>query len=184
MIIRIDVSSILRRRVSELYSNLVTRPTGVAVRSEIESEVERASSNVTILDFSHVGLLDFSCADEIVAKLIMRYLADDGSRGDRYLIFYGVSETHLDAIEAVLERHQLALITQLADGVVRLVGEIEPDERRAWEAVHRVGYADGNGVALAVGISPADAERLLETLFRRRLLMRRGEGYAPVRLSS
>ncbi|MEA2706788.1 MAG: hypothetical protein QOH22_1576, partial [Gemmatimonadaceae bacterium] len=35
MINHIDVSSMLRKSVCELYSNLVTRPTGAAVRCEI-----------------------------------------------------------------------------------------------------------------------------------------------------
>ena len=37
MINHIDVSSVLRRTVCDLYSNLVTRPTGAAVRTEIEN---------------------------------------------------------------------------------------------------------------------------------------------------
>ena len=66
----IDVGSLLRRTVCDLYSNLVTRPTGAAVRKEIEvvlSGLEEPS--LTVIDFSQVGLLDFSCAEEIVAKL-------------------------------------------------------------------------------------------------------------------
>ena len=36
MIRHIDLSSVLRYTVCDLYSNLVTRPTGAAVRTEIE----------------------------------------------------------------------------------------------------------------------------------------------------
>ena len=36
MINHIDVSVVLRGTVCDLYSNLVTRPTGAAVRAEIE----------------------------------------------------------------------------------------------------------------------------------------------------
>ena len=67
----IDVSDVLRQAVSESYSNLVTRPTGVAVRSYIEAQLQRSESDdgiVTVIDFSRVGMMDFSCADEIVAK--------------------------------------------------------------------------------------------------------------------
>ena len=35
----IDVSSVLRGTVCDLYSNLVTRPTGAAVRTAIERQV-------------------------------------------------------------------------------------------------------------------------------------------------
>ena len=124
MISHIDVSSVLRRSVCDLYSNLVTRPTGAAVRIGIEHHLDEIGDKaLAVLDFSHVGLLDFSCADEIVAKLLMQYVSVDIPRREVYFVFYGMSESHLDAIEAVLERHGLALVTQLADGAPALIGE-------------------------------------------------------------
>ena len=66
----IDVSDVLRQAVSESYSHLVTRPTGVAVRSYIEARLRSTEDGVvTVIDFSRVGMMDFSCADEIVDKL-------------------------------------------------------------------------------------------------------------------
>ena len=101
MINHIDVSSMLRKSVCELYSNLVTRPTGAAVRSEIEQELDRIGDRaLTVIDFSHVGLLDFSCADEIVAKLLLQYIATDAPRREVYFVFRGISEAHMEAIEA------------------------------------------------------------------------------------
>ena len=42
MMMHIDLSSVLRQTVScELYSNLVTRPTGAAVRTQIEALLRR-----------------------------------------------------------------------------------------------------------------------------------------------
>ena len=74
MINHIDLSTVLRRTVCDLYSDLVTRPTGAAVRSGIEQLLsEMRDPTLTVIDFTHVGLLDFSCADEIVAKLLLRY---------------------------------------------------------------------------------------------------------------
>ena len=74
MINHIDVSSVLRRTVCDLYSNLVTRPTGAAVRTEIENLLAAwRGPSLTVIDFSHVNLLDFSCADEVVAKLLLRF---------------------------------------------------------------------------------------------------------------
>ena len=96
----IDVSSVLRERVSQSYSNLVTRPTGVAVRMYIEERILGVDGcAMAVIDFSHVGMMDFSCADEIVAKLV----------------FAGLSESHLEAIDAVLERHGMALVSHEAD---------------------------------------------------------------------
>ena len=139
----IDLGTVLRGTVCALYSNLVTRPTGAAVRSEIERSIaDAAGPTVTVIDFSQVTLLDFSCADEIVAKLMLRYVrpaslvADAGAAavtaGDGYFVFRGIGDHHLDAVEAVLERHGLAIVA-VVDGELRLVGELGEAERRAWE---------------------------------------------------
>ncbi len=112
MINHIDVSSVLRRTVCDLYSNLVTRPTGAAVRTEIENLLAAwRGPSLTVIDFSHVNLLDFSCADEVVAKLLLRFEGGAPPQ-DAYFLLRGVREDHLDAIEAALERYQLALVMQ------------------------------------------------------------------------
>ena len=181
MINHIDVSSMLRKSVCELYSNLVTRPTGAAVRCEIEQELDRIGDRaLTVIDFSHVGLLDFSCADEIVAKLLLQYVSLDVPRREVYFVFRGISESHMDAIEAVLERHKLALVTQHADGESRLVGIVDVDERRAWEIISKLGGAASKEVAEAIGLSAAHVEQMLDTLWRRRLVIRHDHGYVAV----
>ncbi|MEO8577709.1 MAG: hypothetical protein ABI556_13450 [Gemmatimonadales bacterium] len=182
MISHIDVSSVLRRSVCDLYSNLVTRPTGAAVRIGIEHHLDEIGDKaLAVLDFSHVGLLDFSCADEIVAKLLMQYVSVDIPRREVYFVFYGMNESHLEAIEAVLERHDLALVTQLADGASALMGTVDREQRTAWEKVCELGSVRAKELADATGV-PADiAERMLETLWRRRLVIRQESGYFPVR---
>jgi len=189
MINHIDVSVVLRGTVCDLYSNLVTRPTGAAVRAEIEQQLaELGGRTLTIIDFTHVGLLDFSCADEIVAKLLLKYCdrADgararvDDARAEGYFVFRGINDSHLDAIEAVLEHHGLALVAERGDDGAQLVGTVGDAERRAWETVHQLGAADPEELADAAGMSPEDAMRLLETLCRRRLLMRLDDTYVPV----
>ena len=181
MINHIDVSSMLRKSVCELYSNLVTRPTGAAVRSEIEHELDRIGERaLTVIDFSHVGLLDFSCADEIVAKLLLQYISTDAPRREVYFLFRGISEAHVEAIEAVLERHKLALVTQHADGETRLLGILGLEERRAWEIISELGAGAVADVAERTGLSRDATERTLDTLWRRRLLIRADDGYVAV----
>jgi hypothetical protein len=180
VITHIDVSLVLRRQVSGVFSNLVTRSTGAAVRNQIEREVESSENDLTVLDFSHVNLLDFSCADEVVAKLLLRYTGEASQR-NLYFMLRGVNDSHLDAIEAVLERHRLALMTEVPSGDVRLIGDLEPNERRVWEAVNRAGFVRSDVVAAQVGLSLAAAEEMLDSLCRRRLIMRREAGYAAVR---
>ena len=182
MISHIDVSTVLKRSVCDLYSNLVTRPTGAAVRIGIEHHLDEiGDKSLAVLDFSHVGLLDFSCADEIVAKLLMQYVSVDIPRREVYFVFYGMSESHLDAIEAVLERHDLALVTQLAGGAAKLMGHVGGEERTAWDKVCELGHAQPSDLATATGMAPDLAAKTLETLWRRRLVIRQEGGYFPVR---
>ena len=181
MINHIDVSSVLRTTVSSLYSNLVTRPTGAAVRLGIEHQLDEIGDRaLAILDFSHVRLLDFSCADEIVAKLLLQYVSLDIPRREVYFLFYGMSESHMDAIETVLQRHGLALVTQLTDGNPCLMGVVDEDQRRIWDTMRQLGAAEPSEVASSAGISACDAERALNDLWRRRLVIREDKGYVSL----
>lgn len=177
----IDLSSVLRQTLScELYSNLVTRPTGAAVRTQIEALLaDSRERSLTVIDFSHVGMIDFSCADEVVAKLLLRYVAAERTDGEAYFLFRGVTDDHWDAIETVLERRGLALVLETADGA-RIVGMVNDGERVAWEKVYELGRAGAADLASALGSLPDDAARMLDALHRRRLLMRLDDGYIAV----
>ncbi len=188
MINHIDLSSVLRRTVCDLYSDLVTRPTGAAVRLGIEQQLAAlAEPTLTVIDFSHVGLLDFSCADEIVAKLLLRYTAQSvggneamAAPRDAYFVFRGLHESHLDAIECVLDRHGLAIVAQSADGGVTLVGSIGDEERRAWEALCRIGRCAAAELSRVAGFAPQRSEAVLGALARRKLVMMFDERYVAV----
>jgi hypothetical protein len=89
--------------------NLVTRETGKRMREALEERLQTESSGeVIILDFKAVGILDYSCADEIVAKLISRLNA--GEYGERYLLLRGLNPTQKENIEVALERKHLAAL--------------------------------------------------------------------------
>jgi len=169
----IDLSSVLRQTLScELYSNLVTRPTGAAVRTQIEALLATARER-------SLTVIDFSCADEVVAKLLLRYAAAEREDHEAYFLFRGVTDDHWDAIETVLERHGLALVLETHDGA-RIVGMVDDGERAVWEKVYELGRAGAVDLAIALGSLPAEAERMLIALHRRRLLMRLDDGYIAV----
>jgi hypothetical protein len=175
----IDLGMVLRGAVCDLYSNLVTRPTGAAVRTEIERALAETDGRLlTVIDFSQVTLLDFSCADEIVAKLMLRYCGETPP-DDGFFVFRGLGDHHLDAIEAVLERHGLAIVALFHDEPT-LVGAVEPAERDAWELARLHGPAETAVLAAAAGESEADVGDLLQRLARRRLVMRLPAGWAAV----
>jgi hypothetical protein len=176
----IDLGSVLRQTVSaNLYSNLVTRPTGRAVRTQIESLLRDARSTgraLTVIDFTHVSMIDFSCADEIIAKLLLAYIHPTL---ESYFVFRGMNDGHWDAIETVLERHGLALVVERGDGV-ELVGVLADGERRAWDCVKRRGRAVPADLAGDLGEPESDMGAALDGLWRRRLIMRHGDAYMPV----
>lgn len=180
MMTHIDVSSVLRQTLAcDLYSNLLTRPTGAAVRSQIEQMLCAADERgLTVIDFSRVSIIDFSCADEVVAKLLIHYTTDDAPT-DAYFLFRGVSEDHRYAIETVLERHGLALVLQLGDRV-EVMGVLSDAERRAWDASYRLGAACAADVATELDADPDDAQQALDALCRRRLVMRVDDQYVPL----
>jgi hypothetical protein len=133
--LRIDVAGLARGSVASLYSHLVTRPTGRAVRLAIESQLREAGEpSISVVDFSQVTILDFSCADEVVARLLRRYMPEDRPR-DAFFVFRGVQEWHEEPIQVVLERQSLAAVAQVAGGGLRLLGTVDPDEDRVWRQV-------------------------------------------------
>ena len=68
-----DLHRLIKEELKNGSSDLVTRPSGQVVRNRIESDIAKAEDGAIIaLDFSKIGIIDYSCADEIVAKLISR----------------------------------------------------------------------------------------------------------------
>ena len=172
--VAIDVGRIVQRSVASLYSHLVTRPTGRAVRLAIESQLGEEDarrgegrSALSLIDLSEVTVLDFSCADEVVAKLILRYLEEDRPR-DAFFVFRGVRELHRDPIEAVLERQELAAVAETAGDTFELLGTRTETEVRVWERLEARGTVRAEDVA---DVLPAEEERVvLDHLVRRRVV--------------
>jgi hypothetical protein len=167
-----DLSSLVRRSVASLYSHLVTRPTGRAIRLGIEAQLgELGASCLSVLDFTQVVVLDYSCADEAVAKLIQRYL-DADRPADVYFVARGLGEQHREPIDAVLVRQHLALVAELeGDGFV-LLGEASALEREAWTALQTARAASVADLARSLDVAEDAVAIALDALARRRVLLR------------
>jgi len=169
-----------RRSVTSLFSNLVTRPTGRAIRSGVESQIAEmegpaATPCLSILDFSQVRVLDYSCADEIVARLLLRFVGDDRP-SDAFFVLVGMQEQHEDAIEAVLERHSLLLVARDEEGTVKLMGTANPLHRAAWDALVRRGRAGADEVAEALGMPRDVVDSVMAELVGQRVVTPHGDG--------
>ena len=147
--ISIDVGYVLRRSVESLYSHLVTRPTGRAVRLAIEEQVADSSPTaLSLIDLSDVTVMDFSCADEVVAKLLMRFLEEDRPV-DALFVFRGVCQNLHEPIQTVLERRELLAVTQCSDGCCELMGTRTEEEEYVWTVLEgrgRITAAEVSGV--------------------------------------
>ena len=165
-----------------LVGVLVTRQTGRDVRVDIEEELAGCRGPVvTILDFGGVSIIDFSCADEVVAKLASSALAPANGVGDRFFLCTGLEEHHLDPVESALRRRELALAAERRDGSSCVLGLLEEEAQRAWRRVCRRGGSRPEPLARELEVAPSVARELLELLHRRRLLLRLGAEYVSLR---
>ena len=176
--LRIDLKDMLQRTVSALYGDLVTRPTGRAVRSGIERALAgETTGDVAVIEFGTVGCLDFSCADEIVGRLLL----DHG--GARYFLLHGVSADQREAIEPVLERHGLIVVAQDRSGRVELLGPAPEATRRAFSVVTEIGTAVADDVAARLSLPTDLARAALDELLARRVVLSSGGAYLALTLA-
>jgi len=137
--IRVDVAPLVRESVASAYSHLVTRPTGRAVRLAIEAMLAEAGEpTITLVDLTEITILDYSCADEVVARLLHRYTEPDRPR-EAFFVFRGVQARHREPIEAVLERQELAAVSQRDDGSAELLGTLDEEETAVWGLIESEG---------------------------------------------
>jgi hypothetical protein len=130
----IALDAVLREATAASYRDLVTRPTGAAVRGRLVDALRTTPRTEALLDFSRIGLVDYSCADEVVAKLIVAMRELPVWR----IVLHGIRSDQADAIEHALLRHGLAVLA-LEQGSRRpmLLGNV-PDDARGVFAVLEV----------------------------------------------
>ena len=154
--------------IATLHSNLVTRPTGRAVRLAIERQIQRTTGPcVSILDFSDVRIIDYSCADEVVAKLLINYMTPTRPC-EAYFMARGITDEQREPIEAVLEHHRLLLVA-FGTGTPQLWGPAPDRLRRAWLVLQELGRAGPEEYAKHRGLEPRTAASWLRRLAALRL---------------
>ncbi|HEY7612463.1 MAG TPA: hypothetical protein VH764_05685 [Gemmatimonadales bacterium] len=176
MIETIRIGHLLRETATSPYRHLVTRPTGAAVRNRIEAALSRSDCLTALLDFSDIELLDFSCAEEIVAKLLLAQAAPR----PRFVVLRGLRDDQHDAIEQVLTHHRLAVAALVSDGEPVLLGLVSSDARAAFACVCRLGRACADDLARALDWPAARATDALESLTHHRLVRPEGDLRYPL----
>lgn len=169
-----DLRDLMDEHLTGGAKNLVTRETGRVIREAIEARLEREpEGTVVALDFSHVGIIDFSCADEVVGKLVARLQGQE--YGDKYVVLNGLTPTHEENIAVALERKKLAALVSRPDGSWHLLGTLNPylNEALQFVMLHREVTARDLADDTAVEISLASTKLL--NLFKARLVQRSSE---------
>lgn len=176
--VQISLRRVLQEAVAAPYRHLVTRATGAAVRGRIEAVLADADWTITLLDFSGVDCLDLSCADEIVAKLLLA-----AATRDRAVVLAGVREDQRDALEHVLAHHRLAVAASFAGtGVADVIGWISGDAREAFTTLRAHGPANAAVLAARLDWPHGRAEAALEDLGRHRIARATDGVFHPVTL--
>ena len=169
---QLSVSEACRERVAGDAVHLVTRETGQAVRSFIARELEAlAAGSVVTLDFSGVGIIDFSCADECLAKLVTRLIA--GEYGEKYLRLAGLGASQRENIHVALERKRLPALLVRPDGSWDCLGTITPHLRETLQLLVSRGRISAREMVGLLDLELTTSSTRLGSLHRLRLIRRR-----------
>jgi len=157
--------------------HMVTRETGRRARAAtaaILTDVDEGA--VTTLDFAGVGIIDYSCADEFLAKLLTRLTA--GEYGDKYLRLAGVNDSQKENLEVALERKKLATILNGRNGDWHCFGSLKPYLRETLQIVMDRSVLSARGLSDLLEIELNNSSTRLINLHRQRLVTRR-ESFMP-----
>jgi hypothetical protein len=116
----------LKKLTNTLLKNgsreMTGRLRGVRIREALEKILgEEKGSLRVVLDFSGMGSIDFSWADEVVAKMISRLWSDE--YGKKFLVLKNLSSSQAENIGVALERKRLAILTTGPEGW-RIIGSL------------------------------------------------------------
>jgi len=109
----------LKKLTHQLFKNgsreMTGRSRGVRIREVIERILgEEKGALRVIIDFSGMGSIDFSWADEVVAKMVSRSWS--GEYGEKFLVLKNLNPSQAENIDVALERKKLAVLATGPDG--------------------------------------------------------------------
>ena len=103
---------------------MVTRDTGRRVRAEAARIVASLEEGgLLTLDFDGVGIIDYSCADEFLAKLLTRLIA--GEYGEKYVCLSNLNASQEENIAVALEKKRLSALLANPDSTWKCLGYSE-----------------------------------------------------------
>ena len=166
-----NLYKILKEELKNGSNDLVTRQSGQIIRERIERDITQEENGAIVsLDFSKIGIIDYSCADEIVAKLISRLLS--GEYGDRYIVLAGLNENQKENIEVALERKELAIIAEMRDGKKILMGSLNNYLKETLNLILKKRKITAKELSETMKLEPNTSGTRLLNLHKKRLVKR------------
>lgn len=115
----------LKKLTQDLFKNgrkeMMGRSRGVRIRETIEKILREGEEPCLVIDFSGMGSIDFSWADEVVAKIVSRLWSNE--YGEKFLVLKGLNPSQEENISVALERKRLAVLV-IGPGGWRIIGSL------------------------------------------------------------
>jgi len=166
-----NLYNLLKEELKNGSSDLVTRQSGQVIRNRIEKDIgKEKNGEVVALDFSKIGIIDYSCADEVIAKLISRLLSNE--YGDRYIILIGLNENQKENIEVALERKDLAVMAEMGNGKKILIGSLNNYLKETLNLILKKGKITAKELSEAMSLEANTSGTRLLNLHKKRLVKR------------
>lgn len=144
------------------------------VRLRLEDWIAREKPSdgpwILALDFSGTGPIDFSGADELVAKLLARVLG--GEFGEAFFLVQRLTENHRENLQVALERKGLPLLDETRAGL-SVLGTLLPYLEETLDRVSRAKGLTARELARALRLEMNTASTRLINLFQKRLVIRK-----------
>lgn len=169
-----DIKMFMSEEMINGSNNLVTRETGALIRERLERELmTEADPTVAFVNFSGVGVIDYSCADEVIAKLTSRLLSHE--YGDKFIVLEGLSSNQMENIAVALERKKLAALYLQERGGWQIIGFLNNYLRKTLVSVMERGSITLRELAHERGIGLNTGGTRLLNLYKKRLIWRSEE---------
>jgi len=169
-----DLYELLKEELRSGSSYLVTRQSGQVIRDRIERDIVKEKEETLIaLDFSKIGIIDYSCADEIIAKLISRLLS--GEYGIKYIILTGINENQKENIEVALQRKDMAMMAEMSGGEKILLGNLNNYLLETLNLIIKKGKITAGDLSEILNLPANTSGTRLLNLYKKKLVRRLSE---------
>jgi len=145
------------------------RSRGVRIRETIEKILREGDEPCVILDFSGMGSIDFSWADEVVAKMVSRLWSWE--YGEKFLVLKGLNSSQAENIGVALERKKLAVLTTGSQGW-RIIGSLNNYLTHTLNQVMKKRQLTLRELSEKEGIGMNTSGTRLLNLYKKRLVIR------------